>query len=307
MNPHTNYLAVGVFLLLGVGAMVFLIVWLGQAGDTTPKASYVVQIRGAVNGLGAGSVVRYLGVDVGNVTTITLQKDAIPFVEVLIEIDSEVPVDKNTYATLVVQGVTGIANIDLGSRHGATESLAIHSSGVPLIPFRATGLSAALASSGDLTTDARRLLAQLNALTSASNLERIESTLANLDTFSSHLAARSEDIPTLLSSLKSAAAKLREAAAGAQSAIADDWPEIAGDLKATSANLLAASRRVDSLLGGNQESIDQLLGTGPDSLPALIANLNDAAARLSRLSTRLAEDPSRLVYRGRHDPVVAEP
>jgi len=307
LSPHTNYLAVGLFLLVGVAAVVLLVVSLGRAGDTTPTAQYVVQIHGDVNGLGEGSTVRYLGVGVGTVNSITLQRATTPFVEVMIEIEKDLPVDKTTYATLVSQGVTGIANVDLGSRSGRTEPLATHSSGMPVIPFRATGLSAMLAGSGDLTTNARQLLAQLNVWTGAENLQRVQSILENLDTATDAVAAGSDDIPELISSLKSTVANMELATDGFRSAIGDDWPVVARDLKTTSANLASVSGRVDDWLVDNDESVDQLLGEGLESMTGLVGDLREVADQLSRLGSKLSEDPSRLVYRGRHDPVVVDP
>lgn len=307
MNPHTNYLAVGLFLLVGIATVVLLVMSLGRAGDTTPTAQYVVQIHGDVNGLGAGSAVRYLGVDMGTIISITLQRDTTPFVEVIIEIEEDLPIDKTTYATLVVQGVTGIANIDLGSRPGRSEPLATHSSGIPVIPFRATGLSAMLAGSGDLTSNARQLLIQLNAWTGAENLQHVQSILEDVETFADALAARNDDIPELVSRLKSTITNMEHAAAGMRSAMGDDWPVIARDLKATSANLASVSSRVDHWLVKNDENVDQLLGAGLESMTGLVGDLREVADQISRLSSKLSEDPSRLVYRAQHDPVVVDP
>ena len=99
MNPHTNYVAVGLFLLFGSIALVGLVMWLGKAGDTAPTSRYVVQIDGNVNGLSNGSIVRYLGVNVGSVVDILLHTDTPePVVEVWIEIQEGLPIGDATYA-----------------------------------------------------------------------------------------------------------------------------------------------------------------------------------------------------------------
>ena len=140
------------------------IIWLGKQGQTTPMAQYVVHIRSAVNGLSDGSTVRYMGVDAGWVVDIILHTDAEPYVEVLIELDDFLPVNETTYATLVIQGVTGIGNIDLASDPENARPLRRNGAGVPVIPFRSSGLSAVLAGGGDITSAARRLLSQMNQL-----------------------------------------------------------------------------------------------------------------------------------------------
>jgi len=97
VNPHTNYVAVGLFLLIGIAGMVVLVVWLGQAGDNTPRSRYVVQIDTEVNGLSNGSIVRFLGVNVGSVVEIALHTDTRPYVEVFIDIEKGLPIDATTF------------------------------------------------------------------------------------------------------------------------------------------------------------------------------------------------------------------
>jgi phospholipid/cholesterol/gamma-HCH transport system substrate-binding protein len=307
LNPHTNYLAVGFFLLLGVIVTVILVVWLGRAGDTTARAQYAVQIDREVNGLSNGSAVRFLGVNVGSVVSISLHADVGPHVDVVIEIQDDIPIDEATYATLVVQGVTGIANIDLGSDATRARPVVTNPDGLQVIPFRATGLSAALAGSGDIATDVRRLLGQLIAWTDEENLERIRNILANAESVSQTLAEQREEIPELVARISSTARTLERTAHGLESIVDDDWPVIAGDLKATSANLRSVSTRVDGWLAANDENVDRMLGEGLDAVSALVVDLRETADELTRLSARLREDPSRIIYRTQHDPVVAEP
>lgn len=308
MNPHTNYVAVGLFLLFGTIAMVGLVMWLGKAGDSAAKSSYVVQIDGNVNGLSNGSIVRYLGVNVGSVVDIELHVEfETPLVEVWIEVQDGLQIDDATYATLVTQGVTGIANIDLANDESLARPQVMHASGVPIIPFRESGLSALLSGGGDLATDARRLMTRLNAWAGEENRNRVEDTLENLRQLSTVLAEQSGEIPPLMASMKATLGSLERASRGLESAVDEDWPEIAMDLKQTSANLSAASSRVEGWLAANDESVDHLLGEGLDDVSALVADLRQVTEQLSRLSTRLREDPSRLLYRPQQDAVVVDP
>jgi phospholipid/cholesterol/gamma-HCH transport system substrate-binding protein len=308
VNPHTNYVAVGLFLLFGSIALIGLVMWLGKAGDTTPTARYVVEIDGNVNGLSNGSIVRYLGVNVGSVVDIRLHTDTVePVVEVWIQIQEGLPIGEATYATLVAQGVTGIANIDLANDLGLARPQRMHESGVPIIPFRPSGLSALLSGGGDLAEGVRRLVGRLNAWASDENRGRIEEILENLRVLSASLAAQSDEIPELVDALKGTLASLERTSQGLEGAVAEDWPVIAGDLKTMSANLSAASGRVDGWLERNEGSVDHLLGQGLDDVTGLVADLRQTAEQLNRLSRRLREDPSRLIYRPAQDPVVAEP
>ncbi|MGD8417290.1 MAG: hypothetical protein PVH91_09550, partial [Pseudomonadales bacterium] len=92
-----------------------------------------------------------------------------------------------------------------------------------------------------------------------------------------------------------------------EGAVSDDWPGISTDLKTAASNLADASARVDSLLARNDASLNELLGKGFEDMTALAGDLRTATQELTRLSARLREDPSRLIYRPQEDPVVAEP
>ena len=307
MNPNINYAAVGLFLIVGVVSFVGLVIWLGKAGDTVPQKNYVVRIDGAVTGLANGSAVRYLGVNVGSVTDIALDTDGEPAVEVFIQVNENVPVGSSTYATLVAQGVTGVSNIDLANDPTLDSSPGKHPSGVRVIPFRPSGLNALLYGSGDVAQEARRLLARLNEWAAAGNRARVEEILVNLQLVSASLAEQRRNIPELVSMLSETLASLQHAAAGLDRAVAEDWPAMAGNLKETTGNLAEASSRIDMWLARNEPSVDRLLGEGFDDVADLVANLREVSENLTRLSNRLREDPSRLIYRPQQDPVEVEP
>jgi phospholipid/cholesterol/gamma-HCH transport system substrate-binding protein len=307
LNPQTNYVAVGLFLIGGVVSLVVLIMWLGKAGDTEPKASYVVEIDGNVNGLSNGSIVRYLGVNVGQVVDIVLHTEGHPVVDVYIQIQKGLPIGEHTYATLVAQGVTGIANIDLANDPNADWPPVVHDTGVPVIPFRASGLNALLTGTGDITEEFLRVLARINDLVGDENRARAGEILENVRLVSETLASERDDIPTVMASLKRSLASLERTAKALEGAVSDDWPGISTDLKTAASNLADASARVDSLLARNDASLNELLGKGFEDMTALAGDLRTATQELTRLSARLREDPSRLIYRPQEDPVVAEP
>ena len=307
MNPQTNYVAVGLFLIVGIISVVVLVVWLGKAGDTTPREEYVVQIHGNVNGLSNGSAVYYLGVNVGSVVGIVLHTEDEPMVEVHIQIEKGLPITEHTYATLVTQGVTGIGNIDLANDPTLESPQVRHSTGAQIIPFRASGLSAFLSGSGDLTVDLQRFIARMNAWAGEENRKRVEEILENFRVLSGTLADERNTVPELARSLKEAVASLERTTRTIETSVSADWPAIASDLKVTAGNLASASARVDGWLATNEGSIETLLGPGLDDVSRLAAELRAVTEEVTRLSARLREDPSRLIYRAQTDAVVADP
>ena len=276
-------------------------------GQSDSVTRYVVRIDSEVNGLSNGSAVRFLGVDVGSVVSIELNTLPTPHVDVLIAIADSAPIDETTYATLAAQGITGIANIDLDSDPDDPSPALHREDGMRIIPYRATGLSAVLANSGSLTAAAQQFLARLNAWSDNGNLERLTAILQNLEQVTGALSEQRDQIPEIVGALKDATNRLNRTAGLLEEGVRDDFPAIAEDLRTASQSLASLSTTANTLLADNATNVDRLLGEGAASMSDILSELREAAGSLADLSNKLENDPSRLLYRGQHDPVVAEP
>ncbi len=113
MDRDANYVAVGAFVLLVIAMAVSFVFWYTDQQDKRTYQRYEIYFQGSVNGISAGSPVRYLGVDVGKVVRIMLDPKQPKRVEVIADIDSTAPIDDRTRASLSLQGITGLLFVDL--------------------------------------------------------------------------------------------------------------------------------------------------------------------------------------------------
>src|SRR5262245_57048190 len=113
MEREANYTAVGAFVLLIVTMAGLFVYWYAGSNDARDYKRYEIYFEGSVSGLSRGSTVRYLGVEVGRVAVIRIDKRAADRVQVIADIDSQAPISKETLASLSLQGVTGLLYIDL--------------------------------------------------------------------------------------------------------------------------------------------------------------------------------------------------
>ncbi|HEY7928825.1 MAG TPA: MlaD family protein, partial [Steroidobacteraceae bacterium] len=113
MEREANYLAVGSFVLLVLGMTVLFVYWYSEANGHRAFQRYEIYFDGSVSGLSVGSPVRYLGVDVGRVESIGIDRRASDRVQVIAQIDPTTPINAQTVAQLSLQGVTGVMFIDL--------------------------------------------------------------------------------------------------------------------------------------------------------------------------------------------------
>src|SRR4029078_13180558 len=113
VERDANYTAVGAFVLLIATMAAFFVYWYAGSSDARDYVRYEIYFEGSVSGLNRGSTVRYLGVEVGRVVAIRIDKRASDRVQVIADIDSHTPISQDTLATLALAGVTGQLYIDL--------------------------------------------------------------------------------------------------------------------------------------------------------------------------------------------------
>ncbi len=113
MERDAKYATLAVFALACILAAVAFVWWYSGRGDRRDFVNYEIYFQGTVSGLSKGSPVRYLGVDVGRVTALNIDKLDAGRVKVIAEIDSTAPISGATLAKLGLLGLTGLLYIDL--------------------------------------------------------------------------------------------------------------------------------------------------------------------------------------------------
>ena len=113
MEREANYTAVGAFVMLVLAMAVAFVYWYSDARNAKSYVRHEVYFEGSVSGLNVGSTVRYLGVDVGRVVNLTIDRRSAARVQVIVDIDSSTPISEQTVAELSLLGVTGLLYIDL--------------------------------------------------------------------------------------------------------------------------------------------------------------------------------------------------
>src|SRR5258708_34765199 len=88
MEREANYVAVGAFVLLIAVMAALVVYWYSDSGDQRSYIRYEIYFDGSVSGLSEGGQVRYLGVDVGRVGRIRLDRRAADRVRVMHDIEA---------------------------------------------------------------------------------------------------------------------------------------------------------------------------------------------------------------------------
>lgn len=181
MENRTFALIVGIASILLTLAMVFAYWWLSS--DKEVMQQYTVLSQLPINGLNAESTVKYRGVDVGKVTHIKLSETEKNTIYIEIAVQKKLALSQKTYAELQLQGITGLAYINLNDDAKSTTLL----TGNDKIPLNASTLDKLIDAAPGLVARVDTLLENTNQLTiSANNLmttldqKGLNQTIANI-------------------------------------------------------------------------------------------------------------------------------
>lgn len=308
MHEQTNYVAVGIFILLGAIVLLVVGVWVGGVGQTVPTSRYTIIFERDVNGLSEGSPVRFMGVDVGEVTTIQLFHAKDTAIEVQIEVASSTPVDSGTYASLGYQGITGVAFINLAADAGEYEQLSVAAGqAYPVIRTRDVGIAALLNSGPDVLARVNSVLDDAGLLLGEQNRNSTTQILHNLEQVTAAMAKERDALAVVPVRVNESLEQFRETLELAASLTSQAKPDVLAamqNLRQTTDKLANVSGRVEHWLVENDAAIDSFMAGGVGETAALMTDTRAAMRELEKLGAELRANPSRMIYKPRLDPVV---
>lgn len=200
METRANYALVGLFTLAVIGAAFAFVFWFRGISQNGERATYRIVFTGSVSGLTKGSVVRFNGLRVGEVTEITLIPNDPSRVAAVVEVDRATPVKLDTKARLEYQGLTGVAGVQLTG--GTAEAAPLTSAD----PRDTPTIFADRSDFQDILETVQRLSSRVDSVIGRAesligNAEGpIVNTARNAEAFTKVLADNSSNVSQLLSS-----------------------------------------------------------------------------------------------------------
>jgi phospholipid/cholesterol/gamma-HCH transport system substrate-binding protein len=192
MEIRARYVLVGLFVLSVVLAGAGFVYWLWGVNGLTDRANYAVRFTGPVNGVSAGSEVAFNGINVGEVTGLSLDPQKPGDVIVTIAVDRATPVRADTRAGIAFSGLTGAGKIAL---FGGADDAPPLPSGNPAM------IRADNEQTRDLTDAARGTLGEINRIIT-DNATSVQSAIASIDTFAGALARNAEKVDSIIAGLE---------------------------------------------------------------------------------------------------------
>jgi len=302
---------VGLFVTVAITSFVIFVIWLTGRSGAEEMSRYTLKFERDVSGLAIGGPVKYMGMSVGSVIHMDLESGDGVRVRVDIEILTSTPVNQGTYASLALQGITGVAVVNLASEAGQHTPLPTPPRGqYPEIPVRDVGFAAMLSSAPEIITKLDSLLTQAGELLGEDNRDKISGTLQNVETLTASLAGSSDTLAALPRDLSTTLADIQAAVGDLRSMIGQVQPDLSATLaniNRSSENLASLTDRFDAMLRNNEGNMERFMQDGLGEAPALLRESRATLRELEKLVTELKDDPSQLIHRPPNDALDMDP
>lgn len=179
MENSAHATATGAFVLALVVLLAAAAFWL--EGGTMRGVPYDLVTGSSVAGLSTGAPVRVLGVDVGEVQSITLDPLNPRRVRVRALIHPGVRLMEGTRATISYLGLSGMAYVELEFPEGASQPLLSTAARPARIPMQASGFAQLAGSGRTLIRTLTGTLQHVNAVLTPQNLDNVTLLIRHLN------------------------------------------------------------------------------------------------------------------------------
>jgi phospholipid/cholesterol/gamma-HCH transport system substrate-binding protein len=300
MEREANYVAVGAFILLVIGMAVAFLIWYTDSSDGRRYSTYEISFAGSVSGLGQGSPVRYLGVDVGRVRKLYIDRKDASRVRIIVEVDQTAPISSATRAALGLQGVTGLLYVNLSQAADARKDQPLRQGErYPMLESVASDFDTFLASLPELMGRANSLLERVGRVVSDQNLSALSNTMENISTASTSLPATARQLGQAVAQMNATMSEIKSAALDMRSMASEARPQVSATLAKVSEaadNLAQISQRVGRLTQKTETQVGNFSEQGLFELQRLVRETRSAAREFRELSQTLKENPSQILY-----------
>jgi phospholipid/cholesterol/gamma-HCH transport system substrate-binding protein len=271
METKANYLMIGGF-VLGVLALAFIFVfWMSNFAGGGKR--YTVIFESSVAGLTTGSSVGFNGIRVGEVQSFDLDPEDARKVRVLISVRDDTPVRENSHATIQSMGLTGGSGVQITP--GTPDSpllVATADDPIPVIQADPGSGQGMFEAGSAALNNANVFISKLNALLDQ-NEKSINTTMANVEQFTTMLAEKKDDIGQAI-----------------------------GDVKEGAQSFKSLSDKLEVSLGDNVDGLTRQARESLQQFSAFMQEGRRTAVTLNRILEKLEADPKGFLLGGNQLP-----
>ncbi|PXW29402.1 MlaD family protein [Paraburkholderia caballeronis] len=275
------------------------------SADRTVHVPYDLIARSNVTGLYGGAAVRFRGLDVGRVQSVAFDPKRPGLIRIRVLVDEQAPITRSTFGTLGLQGVTGVAFVQLDDTGVDLSPLKSSDSQVAQIPMH-PGLLDQLQQRGDaLLRRLDKIADDVDALLSTDNRQQMMATVTSLQQAADGVSTLTQQLGPTAKQLPGAVASLQRSLDSTNQLIANvnrpDGPFITNLNKAGT----AAQQAGDALASMNGSIRDLSARIGYDTLPRVDSLTEDVRAAMRSVDSAagtFSRSPRSVLFGGAPQP-----
>jgi len=302
METRASYILVGSFVLTFLIGLLIFTVWVAKIQIEETRQPYYIYFTGSVTGLQTGSPVRYQGLPIGTVTDLRLDPEHLGRVRVRVEVERDAPIKTDSIASLEVQGITGGAYVQISGGTDGSELLKnAETRGIPVIPSRPSTLAAVVDAAPQILARVLELTDRIGGIITPDNQRAIGETLENARKASADIAAATEGLGGTMRELNGVLAELNRTAAAlapVASQAGKSLDTVTADVHELTTSLKQTTGQLNAMIAENRDPVRDFTATGLYEVTLLVTQLRDLSAQISRVVTRIENDPSSLLFGG---------
>ncbi|WDR03306.1 MlaD family protein [Devosia algicola] len=204
MENNANYALVGALATAIIAALFAFVYWFAGPSSNVPMKAYDVVFTGTVSGIGRGTDVQFNGIKVGQVRNVALDPTDTANVVARIEVNAGTPVKADTRVLMGFQGLTGVGSVQLsGGTDTAGEPPVTEGHSVPTLHAEVSDFQSILDGLSATINGTSTAVSRLNGFLDT-NDEKLNTTIANVETFSTALASNADGIEAFMASVSDA-------------------------------------------------------------------------------------------------------
>jgi len=299
MTSQKTKFAVGLFVIIGLAISFVTILWLGMSHYFEKGQHYVAFFDESVQGLDKDSPVKYRGVSVGRVQSISVAPDS-TMIQVILKMETESRPADELVAQLKSVGITGIMFVELDRKIKSDLKISLQpdlTSEYPVIATKPSDIKQFIGGVSDV-------LKQINALDIPgivggikSTLDEIKLAVANLkmEALSSSIRTSLDTFDRALISVDKAATSFNDLSTNTDKMISLNEKELSDAISGFNQSMKNASLLVGEgaeLIKNTDSNINKLML----HLVVALQNIVKASESLSKSLEVIADQPSRLIF-----------
>ncbi len=292
MESKNNTILIGFFVLSLVTALVLFLIWMGRIGTDRNFTEYKTYMSESVAGIQDDSTVRYMGVDVGQITSIEINPKNSEEVEVTMNVKNSTPIKTDTKAELKVFGLTGLTFIELSGGTNKAPALKPDKQGKRIIQSKKSQIALITDSIATLSEKSALALDSLNRILSEKNSKNIDKTLENLAVTTGEMKELRVELSALIEKTSKTEDKISASTVDTMHKVGN--ASVA--LKDSAKKFDVVIRKTEKLIDSSNSAMNTVNGETLSKTNALLDEMRTTVATYDKLGKQLEEKPNSIIW-----------